>query len=97
MKSRCHSKIWESELSGVIGEGTGHVKTTPAFGADRVVGLIVHWILIGLSLSGIAPVIADDAGGAAATPNELQEVVVTAQKRAETLEKGRLLTPISCE
>jgi outer membrane receptor protein involved in Fe transport len=33
------------------------------------------------------PAIADYAGGAAATPHGLQEVVVTAEKRAETLEK----------
>ena len=63
------------------------MKTTPALGAHRVVGLIIGWTLFGLALSGIAPVIANDAGDTTATPNELQEVVVTAQKRTETLDK----------
>src|SRR5262249_48276055 len=65
----------------------GHVKITPEFTAHGVVGSIVPWTLIGLSLGGMPPAIADDAGGAAATPHGLQEVVGTAEKRAETLEK----------
>jgi iron complex outermembrane recepter protein len=47
----------------------------------------IRWTLVGLALRGMPPATADDAGSALATANELQEVIVTAQKREETLDK----------
>jgi iron complex outermembrane recepter protein len=63
------------------------VKITPLFAAHRGFRLIVRGTLIGLPLSGIPPAIADNAGADTAASNGLQEVVVTAEKREESLEK----------
>jgi iron complex outermembrane recepter protein len=47
----------------------------------------VRWTLVGLALGGMPPAIADGVGGVVETGNELQEVLVTAEKREESLAK----------
>lgn len=54
--------------------------------ARRVFGASAAWALVAL-LSGTEPARASDAGGQSANPEQLQEVVVTAEKREETLDK----------
>lgn len=55
----------------------------PVLGARGLGGIIVSWTLVGLSPRAIAIDSADVAG----TRDELQEVIVTAEKREETLGK----------
>ena len=50
-------------------------------------GVIAPWMVSALSPSGIEVASANDASGDLPAPNELQQVIVTAEKREETLDK----------